>query len=920
VAGNPRRWRAILRRWLFVVVFEAVAVSAFLLAAALIDHPVASALPWMDAVWKRVAGAVLLFGTLIALGRSGMLGNPGLRKAHVNPPRWLQIGLFVAVVVAIWSRFPAIAPASLGLRLSALLQNWGVTASIALLLVVAALVVAPRLLARLRHGRTQPATGADAGIDLARADFNRICEWLRTDDEITAPRDDGFGHSRIATRIADRLVQAANGALGRCPTFALIGELGSGKSSVLELVRHSLRERDVLDARVLVISTSLWPFDSAEAAIRGILEAIERGFSRLTSVSSIAHAPARYLRAIGKLDKRAEMAAELLSREKTPVEALEAYGRLAALVGVHVVVWVEDLERFDGSASRDGTRTAPIRALLYQLQRIERLTVVLASDNLNARVDLQKIARFVESIPLLDTTNTWPIISRFRAGCLTMSAAKGQFDPASAKARRELSTAEDSALPLLVQTFGATATLKGAIVHLCRTPRILKQALREALSIWESLLGEIDFDDSLLMCVLRAARPDVFALVDQHVALLRGPSEHRRDARKDDKAFKTELERLIGGDADARMAIDEVLQFVFPASARATSFDTGNKPQGLAVDSPRDYWRRFLSVPPLALAERDQPILRAIADWNAGTSPLLVDIVSDAERSPIAEHFVDHIDPRRVVALLEAVVAARVEDATVNWPVDDDHPDDREPPGVVVVWRMCRRKRDASKLDRGALTSALERMLDCAVPKNLRLAHELIHFFATDSRNVHELLDEPARRQLFERAQELLRGFSRDADRLVGALKGSSRFTLFWATWGFARIHSTEHRSGLPFADWHALSVTILEAGRRSPEVMLPQITSFFLSRADDMEPGTHRLVQTSVFDTDVAKRLFGIAPLSEVFACKDEIIDAMVADRANEIRYVRSQLSALRDAGQSGPAEAPSTIDRPPKTTASPV
>src|SRR6185295_12454360 len=128
-----------------------------------------------------------------------------------------------------------------------------------------------------------------------------------------------------------------------------------------------------------------------------------------------------------------------------------------------------------------------------------RLSVVLASDNLNARVDLQKIARFVESIPLLNTTNAWPIISRFREGCLATLVTKGEVDPASASARRELSTVEDSALPMLVRTFGATATLKGAIVHLCRTPRILKQALREALGVWDSLQGEIDFDDLLLM-------------------------------------------------------------------------------------------------------------------------------------------------------------------------------------------------------------------------------------------------------------------------------------------------------------------------------------------------------------------------------------------------------------------------------------
>ncbi len=788
MAGSPRRWSVIFRRWVAVAVVGASAVSAFLICAVLVDHTVASAVQWLDTGWKRPAGAVLLFAMAIVLVRSGILGNPGLKKAHVNPPRWLQVALFVAVVVAVWSYFPTTRPASLGVHVSALLRRWGSRASAYLLLAATAVVVAPhlaillrrvvapRLAVILRRRRTGSADASREVVVLAQADFKRVCEWLRTDDEISDPSDDVFGHSLIANRIADRLTQAAKGALGRCPTFALIGELGSGKSSILELVRHSLRARDVLDRRILVISASLWPFDSPEAAIRGILEAIERGFSRITSVSSIARAPAGYLRAIGKMDKRAEMLAELLSREKTPAEVLEAYGQLARLVGVHVVVWVEDLERFEGSASRDGSRAAPIRALLYQMQRIERLTVVLASDNLNARVDLQKIARFVESISLIDTANAWPVVSTVREGCLAMLKAKGEVDPASRKARLELSTVEDPALSMLVRTFGATATLKGAIVHFCRTPRVLKQALRDAFGVWDSLQGEIDLDDVLLMCVLRAARPDIFAVVDEYVDVLRGPSEHRRDAKKDDEAFKAALLTLVGGDADTKAALDEILTFVFHVGTNA-SLSPRDKPQGLAIQQPRDYWRRFLTAPPLTLAERDQPILRAIAEWNAGTSSVLAEVLCDTERSAVAEHIVDRINSRRVSDLLDAVVAIHVEESTVKWPASDNRLDDRGPPGLSVIWRICHRKKEAGALDRGALTSALKRAIDVAVPRNLRLADELLRLFASDSHNRYEeLVEEAGRRDLFGQTQKLLSGFSGDPDRLVAALKDSYRF------------------------------------------------------------------------------------------------------------------------------------------------
>jgi hypothetical protein len=116
VAGSPRRWPAVLRRWLVVAVVQAAAVSAFLLAAALLDHVPDAALKWMDADWKWVASSVVLLVSTIALGRGGLFGNLGINKAHVNPPRWLQLALFLAGVTASWSLWPATVPTKLGTR------------------------------------------------------------------------------------------------------------------------------------------------------------------------------------------------------------------------------------------------------------------------------------------------------------------------------------------------------------------------------------------------------------------------------------------------------------------------------------------------------------------------------------------------------------------------------------------------------------------------------------------------------------------------------------------------------------------------------------------------------------------------------------------------------------------------------------
>ena len=101
--------------------------------------------------------------------------------------------------------------------------------------------------------------------------FDRLYKWVRDDSEITSPRADRFEHSRIAHRIADRL-RSGNEA----PTLAVIGPLGSGKSSVRRLTERALRH----DRRVRIVPVSLWPFDSPEAAVRGILRALVQELGR----------------------------------------------------------------------------------------------------------------------------------------------------------------------------------------------------------------------------------------------------------------------------------------------------------------------------------------------------------------------------------------------------------------------------------------------------------------------------------------------------------------------------------------------------------------------------------------------------------------------------------------------------------------
>ena len=60
-----------------------------------------------------------------------------------------------------------------------------------------------------------------------------------------------------------------------------------------------------------------------------------------------------------------------------------------------------------------------------------------------------------------------------------------------------------------------------AVPKLLLTPRLLKHTLRRMRGAWQALHGEIDFDDLLMVNVLRSAAPEAFDFVHYHIHELR---------------------------------------------------------------------------------------------------------------------------------------------------------------------------------------------------------------------------------------------------------------------------------------------------------------------------------------------------------------------------------------------------------------
>lgn len=787
----------------------------------------------------------------------------GLHHLPPYPPAWVAGLIGFVLLSTFWTVHPRAFTAAGGTEADRFLLTYRIFPFIplawwhAILMILLAAVVVWRVervrptKRRRETRRTQPppVTQESRNSEAGRlaSDFEALKTWLRSDVEIDDPAMDAFGHDQVAKRIARRLINnQSSGEAG--PTVALVGELGSGKSSIRNLVVRHLREDGLLERKIIVVSISLWPFDSPEAAVRGILNKLTEDLSRHVNATSITGLPEQYVQVIEHSGGRWSLPAQLLRGPSTPEAVLEQFERIATAIGLIVVLWIEDLERFaaaenlpgEGGGRRENERLAPIRSLLYLLDRKDRITVVLAANTLGPRFDMEKLARFIERPPRLDPQRFGAVLDFFRAECRGMLGRC--IDPSPPQSRSSLNTLSPHEEAWLLR-FRDRQTLRSALAFLCRTPRQVKQSLRAALDVWEQLVGEIDFDDVLVMSVLKIAEPKVFALVEEHIDKLRdGPRKNEKSSQ--DETFDKRLAETLSGDRRRGLkSIEAILDFVFPhRHSPPDPHSLPERPQGVAVDRHVSYWTRYLSVPSLTEQERDQPILESIDQWETDGQGSLPKLVADPERSEAVETFSRKMSPSRLNQLLRAVIIDRLREGTTKWP-EDEH-GTRKPPGIVGIWRILHRNR----IDEEGLEATLQESVREVTGRNLALSDELMHYFATGESGVANLLSDLAISELRRSLETRLAQLSET--EISDGLRGAAPFVLVRCCWSLDRLRKG-NLDGLPFENWEGFANRLLDALESEPAVVLPQVLPFIVSKNESASS------EEPVFDEELARRLF---------------------------------------------------------------
>ncbi len=851
---RPSPLKLSFNRWVDVVCYATVAATVWILAGAMIPSTCSPIVRVLGGIpfWQLAGSLVALTGVVVWRGGRGRWsGFLGATHFYSYPPLW------VAVVLG-WGGVSILDPN--------VASTWPRYAGV-LGLLVGAVVAGIRVLrnSRRRTESDERMSGAFVGQD-PLTNSSDLIRWIADDDVIDEPALDRFGHDLVARRIVRRL---ASEQTSEAPTIALVGALGSGKSSIRALVQWRLKN----NPRLCIVNLSLWPFESSEAAIGGILSKLLKELSRHVNTTAISGFPDSYLAAVERLGGPWHAVGRLLRRDSDPESILKQFSNVAQAIGLQVVLWIEDIERFSGEGhesnqhpkSADSERLGPIRALLYLLDQCPSISVVVAGTSLRSRFDLNKIARFVESPPTVKTDRAWEAIRALQASCLERTI----IDPADPKARQDMAPGE------LVLNLSSPAwryelnqpTFHQTFALLLQTPRSLKDALRITHDAWKVLAGEIDLDDILVISVIRAARPRIFAFVDEHIDVFRTGFKSRRDehARTGHPKYK-EFETLLSAEesVDHQKAVLVLLSHVFPMPEDRMQTETERwymeKPQGLAVDRHVDYWCRYHSVPEIDPEESDQAALHEIESWQKKEPNSLVDRLTDRKKCGQIETFVGQFRGEDLVRLLEEVVE-KLKDTDIEYGWRSDEP------GIIPVWRMMA----AQGVDSGVLTVSLVRLIKQLIAVNLPLVQELLDFMtAPESASVSALLEsKDVRHTRSTVCAELESQFQPGAGRkLVDAMRHGPPYTLYRLCWASDRIDEGS-TDGAPFEGWSAFSEVLLEAATLEPSVGLGQILPFVTDVSESTrhvinrgEGGGISRTLSGTFNENKAKSLFNIERL----------------------------------------------------------
>ena len=313
-----------------------------------------------------------------------------------------------------------------------------------------------------------------------------------------------------------------------------------------------------------------------------------------------------------------------------------------------------------------------------------------------------------------------------------------------------------------VSTEAYGANVATAIGVLLDTPRRLKLVARRVHSAWDTLHGELYFNDLLVLCVLREGAPDAFNFLLQNMDAARQKSTTNLDTHP--KTVKAAWDKLIADHPNG----DGVQKLVETLGFAQLSHESGSEahPQGVANSEPTDYLRRALSERVDAADVRDQTVLSDIVAYRDGKSQVMVEKLSSTwERSPYLqrwEHFSNLLPTASLLPLAAKIVDTRLNNMQSG---EKDEP-------ILAIWRRVNRRLNKNDPDN---VEWLSEQTTRTLPFSLSYSNALYYFWASRQ---YGIVNEAGRTKVREAVYKAAQNIFTNGAALRRALSSSDLWAL----------------------------------------------------------------------------------------------------------------------------------------------